>query len=161
MSFVISSLRRYKDNRGVMANLKCSLIPAKKHLSLPILSKLGIDILKDINITIAGLYATHPFETDKGNFGHTCKIIQQRREEKSNEDTKLTPVEKRFQQMLSASTLRELIQRIIKFVILAKNHDVPINYMELEKDLNQWSDRTKTNWSLDFWAYNNQNNSEE
>lgn len=152
MSYLISYLRNHKDNRGMMANLKCALIHTKRHMAWPILNKIGIEITNDVEATIAGLYATHPEESIKGNFGTTCALIKKDRNEKSNDDSKTTPIEQRFQHLLSSDTWRELRQRIIKFVLLAKNHNVPINYVELEKNLNEWSEQTKTNWASSFWT---------
>jgi CRISPR system Cascade subunit CasB len=37
-------------------------------------------------------------------------------------------------------------------VLMAKSEGVPINYVKLATDLKFWSDRTRTEWAVDFWT---------
>jgi CRISPR system Cascade subunit CasB len=153
MSWLLERLRKYQDNRGMMANLRCILVDNKKHRAWPVLSRIGVAIDNDVAAFVAGLFATHPEETTGGNFGATCKIIEQKRGDKRGEDHKLTPTERRFQHLLSAERGDELNSRVLRMVLMAKSQGVPVDYAKLETDLKFWSDRTKTEWATSFWSY--------
>lgn len=152
MSTLLERLRRFKDNRGVIANLRCVLVSNKKHRAWPALNRIGVDITDEVASLIAGLYATHPEETPTGNFGTVCKIIEIRRGEKQSDDNKLTPTERRFQHLLVAEKGDELYGRVMRMVAMAKSQSVPINYEKMEKDLRYWNDRTRTEWAASFWT---------
>lgn len=152
MSWLLERLRKYKDDRGMMANLRCVLVDNKKHRAWPALNRLGVDINDDTSSYVAGLFATHPEETLTGNFGATCKTIELRRSDKRGDDTKLTPTERRFQHLLAAERGSELNDRVLRMVLMAKSQGVPVNYAKLETDLKFWSDRTKTEWAAAFWT---------
>lgn len=152
MSDFLNQLRKYKVNRGLMANLRCILVENKRHRAWPALHRLGIDINNMIQSFIAGLYSLHPEETTKGNFGTTCKFIEQKRREKQSDSTKLSPTERRFQLLLSAESGKELNNRLLRMVYMAKASDIPINYEKMEKDIKYWNDRTKIEWASAFWS---------
>ncbi len=152
MSAFLERLRKCKDNRGMMANLRCILVESKKHRAWPVLNRLGVAINDDVSAFVAGLFATHPEEISTGNFGDTCKTIEQRRGDRRSDDSKLTPIERRFQHLLAAERGEELNDRITRMVMMAKSHGVSVNYEKLETDLKYWSDRTKTDWALAFWT---------
>jgi len=151
MSSLLERLRRCKDDRGMMANLRCILVESKKHRAWPALNRLGVEIKNDVSAHIAGLYATHPEEITYGNFGTTCKMIEQKREDRRGDDSKLTPTERRFQHLLS-SDRDELRERVMRMVLMAKSHGVPVNYEQLETDLRFWTDRTRREWASAYWA---------
>jgi len=151
MSTLLERLRKYKDDRGMMANLRCILVENKKHRAWPALSRLGIEVGNDISACVAGLYATHPDEVSSGNFGATCKVIEQKRGDKRGDDNKLTSTERRFQHLLAASRT-EIMDRVKCIVLMAKSQGVPVNYTQLATDLHYWSDRTKTEWAASFWT---------
>lgn len=156
MSSFLESLRKNKDDRGMMANLRCILVESKKHRAWPALNRLGVRIDDEDAAFVAGLFATYPdgdSETAK-NFGATCKVIERARNETSNStdrDKKLTPTERRFQHLLAAD--RDEIQgRILRMVLLAKSQGVAVNYGMLLHDLKCWGDRTRTEWAAAFWT---------
>jgi CRISPR system Cascade subunit CasB len=163
MSWLLERLRKYKDDRGMMANLRCVLVNNKKHRAWPVLNRLGVEITNEVSSQVAGLYATHPDETNSGNFGATCRSIEQKRGEKRSDDNKLTPTERRFQHLLSAEGGTELNDRVLRMVLMAKAQGVPVNYAKLENDLKLWnvSDRTKTEWATAFWMQGASSVSEE
>lgn len=152
MSQLIERLRKYKDDRGLMANLRCVLVENKKHRAWPALNRLGVAINDEISAYVAGLFATHSEETTHGNFGTTCRSMDQERNENQNKDSKLTPMERRFQYLLAAEKGPELYQRVLRMVLKAKAEDVPVNYVKLANDLQFWNDRTKTEWASAFWT---------
>jgi CRISPR system Cascade subunit CasB len=151
MSWLLERLRKYKDDREMMANLRCILVDNKKHRAWPALNRLGVEINDNVSAYVAGLFATHPEETSIGNFGVTCKAIEQKRGDKRNDDNKLTPTERRFQHLISAEK-GELYGRVLRMVLLAKSQGVSVNYAKLVTDLKFWSDRTKTEWASAFWS---------
>jgi CRISPR system Cascade subunit CasB len=136
----------------MMANLRCVLVDNKKHRAWPALNRIGVNVTNDIDALISGLFATHPEETQTGNFGTTCKVIESRRGEKRSDDNKLTPTERRFQHLLSAEKGDELYQRVTRMVLMAKSQGAGVNYEQLATDLRRWTDRTKTEWAAAFWT---------
>lgn len=149
MSRLLDQLRNHKDDRGIMANLRCALVDNKKHRAWPVLNRLGVPINDDAQVQISALFATHPEETSSGNFGDTCRAIRIKRDQKT--DDKLTPTERRFQHLISAER-HELPGRVLRMVLLAKSQDVPVNYAQLSIDLKNWNDRTKIKWASSFWT---------
>lgn len=152
MSWLLERLRRHKDNRGMMANLRCILVDSKKHRAWPALNRLGVQINNEIAAYVAGLYATHPEETAAGDFGQTCKAIEQRRGDRRDADNKLTATERRFQHLLAAQRGDELHGRVLRMVLMAKAEGIPVNYEELEADLRKPNEWRKTKWATTFWA---------
>jgi len=159
MSWFLKRLRKYKDDRAMMADLRSVLVESKEHRAWPALYRLGVPIDDEILPFVAGLFATHPVEANKGNFGDTCKWVEQKRDQKSA-DEKLTPTERRFQHLLAAER-DEIQDRVRRMVLMAKLHDVPVNYDQLATDLKFWNDKTKTKWASAFWTPHAQSNSEE
>jgi CRISPR system Cascade subunit CasB len=134
----------------MMATLRCVLVDSKKHRAWPVLSRIGVKVTNDVDAFVAGLFATHQEETHDGNFGKTCKAVEDKRGEDQS-DNKLTPTERRFQHLLAAEKGEELHQRVTRMVLMAKSQGVPVNYEQLATDLRFWTDRTKTEWAAAFW----------
>ncbi|MBI4793832.1 MAG: type I-E CRISPR-associated protein Cse2/CasB, partial [Deltaproteobacteria bacterium] len=89
--------------------------------------------------------------TGKGNFGNTCKAIQNIRDNGPGDDGKLTPTERRFQHLLAADR-NELPDRVLRMVLMAKAQGVPINYEQLAADIRYWDDGIKNRWASAFWS---------
>lgn len=159
MSWLLEQLRKHKEDRGLMADLRCALVAGKRHRAWPAMNRLNVKVTDDVAAIIAGLYATHPEEAHVGNLGDTCKAIEKKRNENTgkDKDTKLTPTERRFQHLLAAGNSDELFDRVARMVRLAKSSQgVPINYEQLEKDLRRWfqGNQTKIEWASAFWVPN-------
>lgn len=154
MSRLLRELRKYKarDDRGIMANLRCIFVDNKKHRAWPALNRLGVEVDDEVPSFIAGLYATHPNEISTGNFGTTCRAIQSARNETTNKDNKITPTERRFQHLLAAKGWDEVSTRVFQMVRMAESNGVPVNYEKLAMDLKYWGERTKTEWAAAFWT---------
>jgi len=127
-------------------------VDSKKHRAWPALNRLGVAIDDENSAYVAGLFATHPEETSSGNFGATCKAIEQGRGDKRGDDSKLTPTERRFQHLLTAEKA-ELNDRVLRMVLMARSQGIPVNYTQLEIDLRSWGDRIKIEWASAFWAH--------
>lgn len=152
MSYFLERLRKYRENRGVMANLRCILVESKKHRAWPALHRIGIKIDDGVMAYVAGLYATHPEEDVSRNFGVTCKSIERKSGDKRSDENKLTPTERRFQHLLTAERGKELNGRVMRMVLMAKSQGVPVNYEKLADDMKYWCDQKKTEWAIAFWA---------
>lgn len=152
MSSLVERLRRYSEDRGLMASFRCALIDNKKHRAWPALSRLGIPVNDTHSALIAGLFATHPQVSNEGNFGDTCKQIERKRGDKRSDDNKLTPTERRFQHLLSAEYGPELQGRLKRMILLAKALGVPVNYGQLDKDIRYWNDKKRNEWATVYWA---------
>jgi len=163
MSRLLEQLRKCKarDDRGMMANLRCILVESKKHRAWPALNRLGVAIEDEDAAFIAGLFATHPEETFTGNFGATCKAIELKKDINRGDDSKLTPTERRFQHLLAAEVGGELYSRIRRMVLMAKATDVPLNYAKLEIDLKKRDEQRKREWAASFWNVGAQSEPEE
>ena len=149
----LEQLRRRRDDRGLMAALRCSLVESRKHRAWPALHRLELRVDDRTAAVVAGLFATHPKETNSGNLGTTCNALQQARDSgvQKEGESRVTPIERRFLHLLAAERGEELNQRVIRIVLLAKAHEVPLNYIQLEKDLRHWDERTRQKWASAFW----------
>ena len=151
MSWLLERLSKNKDNRGMMANLRCALVDTKKQRAWPVLNRLGVKIDDYVSVFVAGLYATYTESTTSGNFGTTCRMIEKHKGDTRSDDNKLTSTERRFQHLLAAEK-DELSDRVLRMVLMAKSLGVPINYTQLEIDLRYWNDHKKIEWATAYWT---------
>ncbi len=151
MSVLMEQLRRIKDNRGLMADLRCGLVDGKRHRSWPALSRIRVSVDDLVKAHVAALYATHPEEAGQGNLGTTCKIIEFKRDGGAKGEDKMTATERRFQHLLAAEPGEELFGRVTRLVLMAKSQNVPVNYEKLLVDLFYWNERTRREWAAEFW----------
>lgn len=151
MSDLLEQLRRIKDDRGMMADLRCVLVDGKKQRAWPALHRIHVRIEDNVKALVAGLYATHPEEVGQGNLGTTCKQIESKRDSGAKGDDKLTPTERRFQHLLAAEAGEELFSRVTRMVLMAKAQGVAVNYEQLVVDLGFWNERTRREWASVFW----------
>lgn len=160
MNGLLEFLRRQKDDRGLMADLRCSLVDSKRQRAWPYLAAFnGIgDGPKALAIqTIAGMYAMHPKESidEKFDFGALCrKFCTPEELGKIATAEGVGPVTRRFQHLLAAEG-EEIFPRVVRIALRAKAEDIPINYERLFKDLLAWqyrADRVRTEWAKSFWA---------
>ncbi len=150
-------LRKRREERGIMADLRCALVESKRHRASPYLGHLGgigDKPSERVIQTVAGLYATHPMESQDGNFGAMCrKLISEDEREKLTTSDGVGPISRRFQHLLAADG-DEIFDRVVRFVLRAKAEEIPVNYLELYESLYywQWSDQARTRWAQSFWA---------
>lgn len=147
MSDLIDYLIRKKDDRGIMADLKCGLIESKKYRAYPYIGYFGGIDSKDADVvrTIAGLFAYHSVLTNTGNMGDLCRKLCGK-----DEDLDKGPIAKRFQYLL-ASNREEICDRVTRIILRAGREGIPVNYVGLYDDLKRWNDRVKTKWAASFW----------
>ena len=136
----MKGLRALKKDRGAMSNLRCALIPARRHRAWPLLARFG-GIDDPVIETVAGCYAFHPEETSEGNLGDTCRRL-------AGTHNSFDP---RFRRLLACDR-EELCGRIRAVVLAAKSKGIPVNYEVLMVDLLWWGDRVQTRWAQAYWG---------
>jgi CRISPR system Cascade subunit CasB len=149
MSALLDYLVRKKDDRGVMAELRCALVDSKRHRAYPYLGwcgGIGQGHSARVKQTVAGLYASHPEMTSNGNTGSLCREMC-----RPDEDLEKGPMAKRLQYLLAAGR-DEILDRVIRIVLRAKAEGIQVNYTALEDDLNYWGDEVKNKWAATFWT---------
>ena len=137
---VLTYLRRLRNDRGAMADLRCALTPARRARAWPLLARIG-GIDRPIYETVAGLFAYHPDETSRGNIGTTCHRL-------AGENTSF---DGRFRRLLSCER-DELCERLRPVVLAARAKGIPVNYEELFADLFYWGDQVKARWAREYWG---------
>jgi CRISPR system Cascade subunit CasB len=148
MIALLQYLEKKKDDRGVMADLRCALVESKRFKAYPHLGYFGgIDSKDSIIIqTIAGLYASHPMMSTTGTIGDLCRKLC-----RNDEDLEKGTMAKRLQYILSANR-DEICDRVVRIVLRAKAEGFPVNYNQLYDDLKYWNDRVKNKWAAAFWT---------
>ena len=157
-SKLLAFLREHRDDRGVMASLRCALVDGKRQRAWPLLARfqgIGSDFRALAVQLIAGLYASHPEECDEGDLGSTCRAFL-REDERLMIDSKGEPgpVSRRVQHLLAAEG-EEVFPRVLRLVLRAKAENVPVNYGRLLEDFMQWRydpDAVRVRWARSFWA---------
>lgn len=151
-------LRSRREDRGLMANLRCALVESKRHRAWPYLGRVGGIGDKHINRvvqTIASLYAIYPEETQEGNIGALCRRLLHEDERKKLTNAEgVGPISRRVQHLLAAEG-DEVFDRVARFVLRAKAEGIPVNYEQLYKDLLAWewhADGVRVRWAGSFWA---------
>ena len=138
---LLSDLRHRTTDRGAMADLRCAVSPARLHRAWPLLARVGGIGDRSVE-TVAGLFAYHPEETDKGNLGSTCRRLA----------AENSSFEGRFQRLLSCGDPAEVCDRLRPVVLAARAKGVKINYEQLLVDLRYWGDKVKARWAREFWG---------
>ena len=133
-------LRRLKNDRGAMADLRCALNPSKLPRAWPLLGRVG-GIGNPRIEAVAGLFAYHPDETQNGNIGTTCHRLAA---ENNSFDA-------RFRRLLSCDR-DEICERLRPVVLAARAKGIPVNYEELFADLCYWGDNVKARWAREYWG---------
>jgi CRISPR system Cascade subunit CasB len=137
---LLEYLRRFKNDRGAMADLRCALSPAKLPRAWPLLARVG-GIANPRVEAVAGLFAHHPEERHTGNLGTTCRQLAG---ENSSFDA-------RFRRSLSCDR-DEICERLRPVILAAKPKGIQINYEELYADLCYWGDNVKARWAREYWG---------
>lgn len=156
---LLAFLREHRDDRGIMANLRCALVESKRHRAWPLLARfhgIGDDFCALAVQHIAGFYGTHPQEEAlDANFGATCRrLLSADEREKLSSTGDPGPLSRRFQHLLAAQG-EEVFERVLRLVLRAKAEGIPIHYGQLFEDLMQWrynSEAVRTRWARGFWA---------
>jgi CRISPR system Cascade subunit CasB len=139
---LLAYLRGRKNDRGVMADLRCALSPspAKRARAWPLLA--AVAGIGDTRVeTVSGLFACHPEETQDGNLGTTCRSLA----------AESNTFDGRFRRLLACDR-EEICERLRPVVLAAKAKGIPVNYEELFADLCYWGEKVKERWAQKFWG---------
>lgn len=137
---LLAYLRRLKNDRGAMADLRCALNPAKLPRAWPRLGHVG-GIGNPRIEAVAGLFAYHPEETHNGNLGTTCRRLA----------AESHSFDGRFRRLLSCDR-DEICERLRPVVLAAKAKGIAVNYEELFADLCYWGNQVRTRWAVEYWG---------
>lgn len=163
---LLSFLRqlKHKDDRAALANLRCALVKSRQYRAWPLLARFGGIGDQHGNLvvqTVAGLFATHPEDTNSGDFGNACRQLmnKEERDKLSNfkTSTEVGPVARRFQHLLAADDGKEINERVIRFVLRLKAVGIAVNYDDLYQGLMDWKnedwrrDKARNRWAGSFW----------
>jgi len=137
---LLQCLRRLKNDRGAMANLRCALSPARLPRAWPLLARVR-GIGNPRVETVAGLFAYHPKEADTGNLGTTCRCLA----------AENTSFDGRFRRLLSCDG-DEICERLRPVILAAKAKGIAVNYERLFTDLRCWSNSVREQWAREYWG---------
>ena len=137
---LLAYLRRLKNDRGAMADLRCALNPAKLSRAWPLLARVG-GIGNPRIEAVAGMFAYHPDETHTGNIGTNCRRLA----------AENNSFDGRFRRLLSCDR-DEICPRLRPVVLAAKAKGISINYEGLFADLCYWGDAVKVRWAQEYWS---------
>ncbi|MEN8232817.1 MAG: type I-E CRISPR-associated protein Cse2/CasB [Thermodesulfobacteriota bacterium] len=152
----IQYLKSMEADRGKLATLRKGLIDTQSQSTWPLLSRfINFDKPYQMKVlqTVAGLYAHHPQNTSSGNLGSTCFKLLDEDEKKKMAQGESGPISRNFQYVLAANG-EELLPRVRRLGFRSKADEIPINYVQLTKDLLDWQykkDRIKLAWGKEFW----------
>ena len=146
----IAALRRVREDRGRMADLRCGLKDTTQTRAFATLAGCGGRVDSVIDLTVAALYALHPKESADRNLGTTWRRLRFAAYGASDERNSL---DVRFSRLLACRTAEQLCKHLLPFVTFAKSHEAGINYVALHTDLSRWdwSDRARLDWAREYW----------
>ena len=155
----VQYLQGMDGDRGKLAILRKGLIDTQAQATWPLLSRfLDFDKPYQIKVfqTVAGLFAHHPNTSTSGNFGSLCRQLLDPDEKQKIAQGESGPISRHFQYALAANG-EEIFPRIRRLVLRAKRDDIPVNYIQLAKDLFGWpssyrKDKIKLAWGKEFWT---------
>jgi CRISPR system Cascade subunit CasB len=148
---LMAFLLKNKDDRGMMADLRCGFSEAKAHRCWPHVAQL-CDLEKEWSRipvqTVCAAFATHSESAGAGNTGTTLREIAQ-----GNGKDGLASFEGRFRRLLTCDTLQELCERLPSVIRVAKAKGVPVNYRQLYCDICRWEKwDIKIRWAAAYWG---------
>ena len=163
----VQYLEEMAGDRGKMATLRRGLIDNQAHATWPLLSRfINFDSPYQIKVlqTVAGLFAHHPKASIDGNFGGLCYQLLDSEEKEKIFKGESGPISRHFQYVLAADG-EEIFPRVRRLVMRAKE-EIPVNYIQLTRDLYGWQspykkDKIRLNWAKAFWRVNAELQTEE
>lgn len=147
----VGALRRVRNDRGKLAALRRGLTDnPRMHVDAwPVVAGLGGDIGQPAFVAIAGLFASHPEESNARNLGETCRRIAQG-DGKEIADS----FERRFRRLLACDDVADVTGQLRSWIRLAASKGVGVNYESLCADLLNWpgyADEVCVKWARSFW----------
>jgi CRISPR system Cascade subunit CasB len=153
----VQYLQNIESDRGKMATLRKGLVENQSQATWPLLSRfVNFDNPYQIKViqTVAGLFAHHAKITDTGNIGSLCFQLLDGKEKQDIDEGESGPISRNFHYALAANN-DEIFPRVRRLIFRAKTEEIPVNYVQLTKDLLEWNsyrkERIKLTWGREFW----------
>lgn len=144
-------LKRNRENPGVMADLRCALIPTREHRAWQYIArfyKLGNDRERVAAATVAAAFGLQPECGGQWeNMGDVMRRIALGEDGRNG----LTTYSARFQRLLACDTPEELSQQLHGVFKAAKSHGIPVNHQNLLYDMFGWGEKVKRRWAEHYW----------
>lgn len=145
-------LKRNRDNAGVMADLRCALIPTREHRVWPHIGpyfRIDNDRERTAAATTAAAFGTQPEAGGQwDNMGDVMRQIAFGNDGKEG----LTTFGARFQRLIACDSTEELSAQLHGIFKAAQQNGIPINHRNLFKDVLFWGDAVKRRWAGHFYA---------
>ena len=166
---LLNKIRQASDplrgDRGMLAALRRGLSEATEHYAWPYLAPycpMSDPKQRVIWLTIAGAAATlapgglvSANEIGVGNMGATMRHLAVGADRKEV-DKRLASFESRFRRLLTCPTVEELCRHLVGVVRAAASKNIPVNLLQLHRDLLDWESRQKRDvrieWAQGYWV---------
>lgn len=162
----LEKLRKEKNNRGVMADLRQGINPATAYRAWPhVVPSAGkafeFGTSRQIWLTVAAGFAMHKCPaavTDEkakkrvGNLGKTLRGLALGSGQKPSE---LKTFDGRFRRFLACQSALEVCDHLPGVIRAAERKGIPIDFEQLFVDLtywDKWGEQVKVRWARDFWG---------
>lgn len=146
-------LMRHRDDTGVMADLRCALIPAREYRAWPYIARfcnLENDRERIIAATVGAAFALQPECGGKlDNMGDVMGKVACG----DNGIDGLSSYMSRFRRLLNCDNVEELSPQLHTIFKAAQARDIPINHENLWNDLFYWGERVKRRWAAHYWPH--------
>lgn len=149
---LLAFLLKNKEDRGMMADLRCGFSSAKQHRAWPHIARfcaLDQEWSRLPVQTVCAAFASQQENTAKGNLGTTMRNVAGGNKEG------LATFEGRFRRLLTCDSQQEICERIPSVIRAAKAKGIPVNFRQLYCDICWWeSDKypPKLKWADAFWG---------
>lgn len=151
---LLEFLKRNRENPGVMADLRCALIPAREYLCWQYIARfcdLEDERKRTVALTVCAAFGIQPEQGgDYENIGDVMSRIACG--DKRNSDG-LSTFKLRFERLLACDSVGELSQQLHGIFKAAKARGIPINHENLWHDLFFWGDRIKRSWASHYISH--------
>lgn len=145
-------LRDKREDRGIMADLRCALIQARESHAWPHLAKF-CDLTKpQEKLAFSG--AAVAFALDPGNEEKNNDIgtVMRRIATADNRADGLNTFRMRFQRLLACDSREELTEQLHGIFQAAKQKGIGIDPDKLFYDIWYWGNDVKLRWAQSFWG---------
>ena len=150
---LLEFLERNRENPGVMADLRCALIPALEYRSWQYLARFGLledDRERTVAATVCAAFGIQP---EPGGAFDNLGDVMHRIACGDNDRDGLSSFELRFQRLLACDNVGELALQLHRIFQAAKARGIPINHKNLWYDLWYWGDRVKRRWAAHYQPF--------
>ncbi len=146
-------LERNRENPGVMADLRCALIPAREYRSWQYIARF-CDLENERERTIAAtVSAAFGIQPERGGEYENVGDVMRRIACGDNGADGLSSFELRFERLLACDSVGELAPQLHGIFKAAKARAIPINHENLWNDLFFWGDRVKRSWASHYQLF--------